>query len=94
MTTRVVSPQTSRGDTDAYDDDKEYRHRLIARVEALRIESKLRFWPQMGPVASRNWSSFVTASDEEAWNHFSLKAIDRIATLFGIGSEDLLSFGS
>ena len=33
----------------------------------------------------------MTANDEEAWNYFSLKAIDRIAELFGVGAE-LLQF--
>jgi len=36
---------------------------------------------------------FVAASDEEAWNYFSSKAIDRIAKLFSVGAE-LLSFKS
>ncbi len=34
----------------------------------------LRFRQQIGPVAARKWVRFVTANDEEAWNHFSLKA--------------------
>lgn len=75
--------------------DKEYRRRLIERVEALRTEAalpKLSFQQQIGPVAARYWTRFATASDEEAWNHFSLKAIDRIAKVFGIGGADLLSF--
>jgi hypothetical protein len=34
----------------------------------------------------------VTASEEEAWDCFSLKAIERIATVFGVGDGDLISF--
>jgi hypothetical protein len=74
--------------------NNEYRRRLIARVEALRTEAGmpvLRFRHQIGPVAARKWARFVSASDEEARNCFSLKAIDRIAKLFGVGA-DLLSF--
>ena len=74
--------------------DKEYRRRLIARVEALRTEAAmpmLRFHQQLGPVAARKWTKFVTANDEEAWNNFSLKAVGRIAELFGVGAE-LLQF--
>ncbi len=77
-------------------DDNEYRRRLIARVEALRTEAAmpmLRFHQQIGPVAARKWARFVAASDEEAWNYFSLKAVDRIAKVFGVGA-DLLSFKS
>jgi hypothetical protein len=74
----------------------EYRRRLIARVEALRREAgmpKLRFQQQIGPVAARKWARFMTASEEDAWKCFSLKAIDRIGKLFGVGA-DLLSFRS
>jgi hypothetical protein len=77
-------------------DNNEYRRRLIARVEALRTEAAmpmLRFHQQIGPVAARKWTRFVTASDEEAWNYFSLKAVDRIANIFGVGAE-LFSFRS
>jgi hypothetical protein len=77
-------------------DNNEYRRRLIARVEALRTEAAmpmLRFHQQIGPVAARKWSRFVVTSDEEAWNYFSLKAVDRIGKLFGVGAE-LLSFRS
>jgi hypothetical protein len=77
-------------------DNNEYRRRLIARVESLRTEAAipmLRFHQQIGPVAARKWARFVAASDEEAWNYFSLKAVDRIAKLFGVGAE-LLSFKS
>jgi hypothetical protein len=77
-------------------DNNEYRRRLIARVEALRAEAAmpmLRFHQEIGPVAARDWAKFVTASDEEAWSHFSLKAVARIAKLFGVGAE-LLSFRS
>jgi hypothetical protein len=35
----------------------------------------------------------VTAGDEEAWNYLALKAIGRIAQLFGLGAE-LLQFKS
>jgi hypothetical protein len=74
--------------------NKEYRRSLIARVEALRTEAAmpmLRFHQQIGPVAARRWTKFVTANDEEAWNNLSLKAVARIAELFGIGAE-LLQF--
>jgi hypothetical protein len=74
--------------------DKEYRRRLIARVETLRTEAAmpmLLFHQQLGPVAARKWGRFVTANDEEAWNNFSLKAVERIAELFGVGAE-LLQF--
>ncbi|WP_213803738.1 hypothetical protein [Granulicella sp. dw_53] len=74
--------------------NKEYRRKLIARVEALRTEAgmpMLRFHQQIGPVAARDWAKFVAASDEEAWSHFSLEAVARIANLFGVGAE-LLSF--
>ena len=57
-------------------DNNEYRRRLIAWVEALRAEAAmpmLRFHQEMGPVAARKWARFVAASDEEAWNYFSLK---------------------
>ena len=76
--------------------NNEYRRRLIDRVEALRREAgmpMLRLHQQLGPVAARNWARFVAASDEEAWNYFSLKAVDRIGKLFGVGAE-LLSFRS
>jgi hypothetical protein len=77
--------------------NSEYRRRLIARVEALRRESrmpKLRFHQQIGPVASRKWARFVAAREEDAWDCFSLKAIERIATVFGVGDGDLISFRS
>ena len=77
-------------------DDNEYRRRLIERVEALRKEagmSKLTFRQQIGPIAAKKWSRFVTAREEEAWNYFSLKAIERIGQLFGLGTE-LLQFPS
>ena len=53
----------------------------------------LKFHQQMGPVAARKWAKFVAGSDEEAWNYFSLKAVDLIANLFGVGAE-LISFKS
>jgi hypothetical protein len=77
-------------------DNNEYRRRLIARVVALRAEAgmpMLRFHQQIGPVAARKWARFVASSDEEAWNYFSLKTVDRIGKLFGVGAE-LLSFKS
>ena len=77
--------------------NSEYRRRLIARVETLRREAgmpKLRFQQQIGPVAARKWARFGAASEEEAWDCFSLKAIDRIATVFNVGDGDLLSFRS
>lgn len=76
--------------------NKEYQRKLIARVEALRAEAAmpmLRFRQQIGPAAARDWARFVAATDEEAWSYFSLKVIDRIANLFGVGAE-LLSFKS
>ena len=77
--------------------NSEYRRRLIARVEALRREArmpKLRFQQQIGPVAARKWARFVAASEEDAWDCFSLKAIERIATVLGVGGGDLLAFPS
>ncbi len=74
----------------------QYRRRLIARVEALIQEAlmpKPDFHQQIGPVASEFWTKFTTSSDEEAWNHFSMKGIDRIGRIFGVGSE-LLHFKS
>jgi hypothetical protein len=68
--------------------DKEYRRRLIARVEALRTEADmpmLRFHQQLGPVAARKWIQFVNSSNEEAWHYFSVKAVGRIAEIFGVG---------
>jgi hypothetical protein len=76
--------------------DKEYRRRLIARVEALRTEAAmpvLKFRQQIGPVAARKWARFVAASEEDAWHCFSLKSFEKIANLFGVGAE-LLSFRS
>jgi len=76
--------------------DNEYRRRLIERVEALRKEagmSNLTFRQQIGPIAAKKWIRFVTAREEEAWNYFSLKAIERIGQLFGLGAE-LLQFPS
>ena len=77
--------------------NNEFRRRLIARVEALRREAgmpKLRFQQQIGPVAARKWTGFMTAGEEDAWKCFSLKAIDRVATVFRVGGGDLLSFRS
>jgi hypothetical protein len=77
-------------------DDAEYRRRLIERVEASRQEarmSKPAFHQQIGPAASDSWTKFATASDEEAWHHFSLKAMSRIRFLFEVGVE-LLQFKS
>lgn len=77
--------------------DSEYRRRLIARVDALRLEAgmpMLRFWQLMGPVAARRWNRFVTADDEEAWYHFSLKAVCRIAEMFEVRDTALLSLKS
>ena len=77
-------------------DNNEYRRKLIARVEALRQEAglpMLRFRAQIGPVAWRDWETFVNANEEEAWLHFSLKGINRIGNLFGVGAE-LLQFKS
>jgi hypothetical protein len=77
-------------------ENSEYRRRLIARVEALRKEAlmtKPDFHYQIGAVASEAWIKFCTSTDEEAWQHFSLKAISRICKLFGVGT-DLLQFQS
>jgi hypothetical protein len=77
--------------------NKEFRRRLIARVEALRIEfrlPKIVFYDRIGPVGAKRWARFVAASDDEAWNHFPLKYMDRIAGMFGIGGADLLRFKS
>lgn len=71
-------------------DDRIYRRVLIERVEYLRCEARmttLAFHQQLGPNAARNWKKFCTASDEEPWQYFSLKAINRIMNLFGIGTE-------
>jgi hypothetical protein len=68
-------------------DNRKFRRRLIARVEALRIEfrlPKLVFNDRIGPVAAKR-ARFEAASDDEAWNHFPLKYMDRIAGMFGIG---------
>jgi hypothetical protein len=76
--------------------DSEYRRRLIARVEALRLDTrmtKLAFHQQIGPLASAFWKRFETAREEEAWQRFSLKGISRIGELFGLGAE-LLHFDS
>ena len=78
-------------------EDREFRRRLIARVEALRTEvrmSRLTFYEQIGPVAARRWALFMTANDEDAWNYFPLKQIDHIAGIFWIGGADLLRFKS
>lgn len=76
--------------------DKDYRRRLIVCVEVLRQEArmpKLDFYQQIGIVAARRWINFVTSSEEDAWSHFSLKAMERIGQLFGVGAE-LLQFRS
>ena len=78
-------------------DDREYRRRLIDRVEALRtVESmtKLRFRQLIGPVAARCWTNFADNSDDEAWNHFSLKIIENIAKGLRVGAVELLIFTS
>jgi hypothetical protein len=54
---------------------------------------KLKFQQQIGPVAARKWTRFMTASEEDAWNCFSFKVVDRIGKLFDVGA-DLLSFRS
>jgi hypothetical protein len=76
--------------------DIEFRRRLIARVEALRQNARMTrrdFHQQIGPTASHFWRQFVSLSDEEAWQHFSLKGISRICEVFGLGTE-LLQFRS
>jgi hypothetical protein len=78
-------------------DDREYRRRLVARVEALRtVESmtRIRFRQLIGPVASRRWENFVNSSDDEAWNHFSLKVIENIAKGLRVGAVEMLIFAS
>jgi hypothetical protein len=70
--------------------DEEFRQLLITRVEALRTEAalpRLRFYQQIGPVAACKWTDFVSASPEDAWKHFSLKAVEKICDLFGVGAE-------
>jgi hypothetical protein len=77
-------------------DDREYRRRLIARVEALRREALMtrsEFHSRIGAVASGDWIEFTAASDKETSQYFSLKAISRICEAFGIGTE-LLQFRS
>lgn len=76
--------------------DSEYRRRLIARVEALRLGARMTkvvFHQRIGPMASAFWRRFETASEEEAWQRFSLKGISRIGEVFGLGAE-LLHFDS
>jgi len=76
--------------------DSQYRRRLIARVEALRMNAGMTrhaFHQQIGPVASECWINFTTLSEEEAWHHFCLKGVSRIGKLFGVGA-DLLQFKS
>jgi hypothetical protein len=78
-------------------DDRVYRRRLIARVEILRTAqsmTRLRFRQLIGPVAARCWTDFVDNSDEEAWNHFSLKVIESIAKGLGVGAVEILIFTS
>jgi len=77
-------------------ENSEYRRRLIARVEALRKEALMTrpdFHSRIGAVASEAWIKFSTSTDEEAWEHFSMKAISRICKVFGVGVE-LLQFKS
>jgi hypothetical protein len=72
-------------------DDREYRRRLIARVEALRREALMTrsdFHARIGTVASRDWIEFTDASNEE-----SSEAISRVCEVFGVGTE-LLQFRS
>jgi hypothetical protein len=76
--------------------DSDFRRRLIARVEALRLDARitrLDFHQQIGPVASCFWRQFVSLNDEEAWQRFSLRDISRIGELFGLGAE-ILQFDS
>jgi hypothetical protein len=71
-------------------EDRVYRRVLIERVEQLRAEAwmtKLAFYQQIGPDAAAKWAKFCTLSDDEAWEYFSLPAINRIMNLFGIGAE-------
>ena len=56
--------------------------------------SRLVFYEQIGPAAAKRWARFAGACDEEAWNYFPLKQVDRIAGIFGIGGDDLLRFNS
>jgi len=75
-------------------DDREYRRRLIARVEALRRESLMTrsdFHDRIGAVASREWIAFVVNQDKQKSQYFSLKVISRICEVFGVGTE-LLQF--
>jgi hypothetical protein len=78
-------------------DDREYRRRLIARVEALRTAesiTKLRFRQLIGPIAARCWTNFTDNSDNEAWNHFSVKVVENIAKGLGVGAVEMLIFTS
>lgn len=70
-------------------EDREFRRRLIARVETLRREvimSRLVFFEQIGPVAAKRWARFMTASSEDAWSYFPLKQIDHIADEWETGA--------
>lgn len=75
-------------------DDREYRRRLIARVEALRKESLMTrsdFHARIGGVASREWIAFVANRDKDKSQYFSSKVISRICEVFDVGTE-LLQF--
>jgi hypothetical protein len=54
-------------------------------LEALRKAAlpMLKFRVQIGPAAWRDWKLFVEAAPDEAWHHFSLKAITHIANVLG-----------
>jgi len=70
--------------------DPDFRRRLIARVEALRLEARISrhdFHHQIGPVASSFWRRFEHGTDEEAWGRFSLKGMSRIGEVFSVGAE-------
>jgi len=74
--------------------DSEFRRRLIARVEALRVDARMtrqEHHQQIGPVVSSFWREFISLTDEEVWHRFSLEGMSRIGEVFGIGQE-LLQF--
>lgn len=76
--------------------DRDFRRRLIARVEALRRDARMSrhdFHHQIGPVASAFWRRFASGTEEEAWARFSLKGMSRIGEVFGVGAE-LMQFDS
>jgi len=75
----------------------EFRRKLIARVDALRVAagmSKEEFFARTGPVVAKGWTSFVAAHESDAWNHISIETLDRIAAAFEIRAAALVRFKS